>query len=312
MLASEGFVDAHRLQPGDQVPAVINGRLRRLRIVGVALSPEYVYSISPGELVPDQKRFGVFWMEERALAAAFDMEGGIQRCDAFAVAWAVGRRSDRPAGQNPRAVRRPGRYSPVAAAVALDSRERTSQLQTFGFMLPLIFLMVAAFILNVALTRALALQRPQIASLKALGHDNAAIGWHYLKWAFVIERSAWRLAPLAARCSVGMLITLYNDFFRFPELLFSVPANVLVGATTLTMIAAGAGAFVRGSAGRAACLPPRPCARSYPPATGERRWRRRSCPAISATREGWFCETCRDTPFGRRRRFLASRSPSRF
>ena len=53
-------------------------------------------------------------------------------------------------------------------------------------MLPLIFLMVAAFILNVALTRALALQRPQIAALKALGYGNAALGWHYMKWALLI------------------------------------------------------------------------------------------------------------------------------
>ena len=61
-----------------------------------------------------------------------------------------------------------------------------AQLQSFGFMLPLVFLLVAAFILNVALTRALALQRPQIAALKALGYTNLAIGWHYLKWALVI------------------------------------------------------------------------------------------------------------------------------
>ena len=76
VLASEGFVTAHGLQPGDSVPAVINGRLRRLRIVGVALSPEYVYSIRPGELVPDDRRFGIFWMDQEALGAAFDMEGG--------------------------------------------------------------------------------------------------------------------------------------------------------------------------------------------------------------------------------------------
>ena len=42
--------------------------------------------------------------------------------------------------------------------------------------------------LNVALTRALALQRPQIAALKALGYANAALGWHYLKWALLIAR----------------------------------------------------------------------------------------------------------------------------
>src|SRR5688572_15428545 len=76
VLASENFVTAHRLQPGDRVPAILNGRLRQLTIVGVALSPEYVYNIKPGELVPDDERFGVFWMDQKALAAAYDMEGG--------------------------------------------------------------------------------------------------------------------------------------------------------------------------------------------------------------------------------------------
>ena len=76
VLASEGFVTAHGLNPGDQVRAVINGRLRRLTIVGVALSPEFIYSIRPGELVPDDKRYGIFWMDRQALGAAFDMEGG--------------------------------------------------------------------------------------------------------------------------------------------------------------------------------------------------------------------------------------------
>ena len=76
VLASEGFVDAHGFEPGDRVPAVINGRRRPLTIVGVALSPEYIYSIRPGEMVPDDRRFGVLWMDERALASAFDMEGG--------------------------------------------------------------------------------------------------------------------------------------------------------------------------------------------------------------------------------------------
>jgi putative ABC transport system permease protein len=62
ILASEGFVIANKLEIGDQVPAVINGRLRKLTIVGVALSPEFVYSIRPGELVPDDQRYGIFWM----------------------------------------------------------------------------------------------------------------------------------------------------------------------------------------------------------------------------------------------------------
>ena len=76
VLVSEAFADARGLGPGDRIGAVINGRRRDLRIVGVALSPEYVYSIRPGDLLPDPSRLGIFWMERRALGAAFDMEGG--------------------------------------------------------------------------------------------------------------------------------------------------------------------------------------------------------------------------------------------
>jgi putative ABC transport system permease protein len=76
VLVGEGFALAHGLGPGDRVAAVIYGRRRQLEIVGVALSPEYVYSIRPGQVVPDDRLYGIFWMEHRALAAALDMEGG--------------------------------------------------------------------------------------------------------------------------------------------------------------------------------------------------------------------------------------------
>ena len=75
VMASEGFALAHGFVPGDSVAATINGRRRNLRIVGIALSPEYIYTIRPGEIVPDNARFGIFWMERRSLAAAFNMEG---------------------------------------------------------------------------------------------------------------------------------------------------------------------------------------------------------------------------------------------
>jgi putative ABC transport system permease protein len=45
VLLGESFAKAHRLDIGDTVGAVINGRWQKLRIVGIALSPEYIYAI---------------------------------------------------------------------------------------------------------------------------------------------------------------------------------------------------------------------------------------------------------------------------
>lgn len=264
ILASEGFVIANKLEPGDQVPAVINGRLRRLTIVGVALSPEYIYSIRPGELVPDDQRYGIFWMDQKALAAAFDMEGGFND---VTLALAPGTSTEEVISQLDRILEPYGGRGAIPRALQLSNwtvDNELSQLQSFGFLLPLIFLIVASFILNVALTRALALQRPQIAALKALGYDNAAIGWHYLKWGFVIGAVGIVIGVVGGAALGTMIIDLYNVYFRFPELRFVVPPRVVAGAAALTFIAAGAGAF--GAVARAVRIPPAEAMRPEAPA----------------------------------------------
>jgi len=254
ILASEGFVIANKLAPGDQVRAVINGRLRRLTIVGVALSPEYIYSIRPGELVPDEQRYGIFWMDEKALAAAFDMEGGFND---VTIALAPGASSEEVIARLDRILEPYGGRGAIPRALQLSHwtvENELSQLESFGFLLPLIFLTVASFILNVALTRALALQRPHIASLKALGYDNVAIGWHYLKWGFAIGMAGIAIGVGGGALLGTMIIDLYNVYFRFPELHFAVPLRVVVGAATLTFVAAAAGTF--GAVVRAVRIPP--------------------------------------------------------
>jgi putative ABC transport system permease protein len=264
VLASEGFAVAHGLNPGDQVPAVINGRLRRLTIVGVALSPEYIYSIRPGELVPDDKRFGIFWMDRQALGAAFDMEGGFND---VVLRLAPGLPPEETIARLDRILEPYGGLGAIPRALQLSHwtvENELAQLESFGFMLPLIFLLVAAFILNVALTRALALQRPQIAALKALGYGNVAIGWHYLKWALVIGVLGVLIGIAGGAWLGHAIIGVYNQFFRFPELLFAVPISVVTGATLLTLAAAGGGAF--SAVRRAVRVPPAEAMRPEAPA----------------------------------------------
>ena len=268
VLASEAFVIAHGLAPGDHVRAVINGRLRRLTIVGVALSPEFIYSIRPGELIPDDRRFGIFWMEREALASAFDMEGGFND---LVLDLAPGTSSEAVVERLDRLLEPYGGLGAIPRALQLSHwtvENELAQLQSFGFLLPLIFLTVAAFILNVALTRALALQRPQIAALKALGYSNRELGWHYLKWALAIGAIGVAIGVLGGAGLGSTLIDLYNRYFRFPVLLFRVPAGVVAGATALTLVAAGLGAI--GAVLRAVRIPPAEAMRPEPP-SGYRR-----------------------------------------
>ena len=103
-----------------------------LTIVGVALSPEFIYNIRPGELVPDDRRFGTFWMDEQALAAAFDMEGGFND---LVLKVAPGASIDEVIARVDRILEPYGGLGAIPRALQLSHwtvQNELSQLQTFG------------------------------------------------------------------------------------------------------------------------------------------------------------------------------------
>ena len=264
VLASEMFCEKHGLVPGDRVSAVINGRRRRLTIVGIALSPEYVYAIRPGEMVPDSRRFGVFWMNGTALASAFDMEGAFND---LALALEPGASTDAVIADVDRLLERYGGRGAVPQAMqssAWTLENELGQLQIFGFLVPAIFFGISIFILHVALTRALALQRAQIAAMKALGYSNGALAWHYVKWALLIAAAGAAAGVAVGAWLGGQLIGLYNEFFRFPVLDYHLSATVAATAVIASLAAAALGA--QAAVRRAVRIPPAEAMRPESPA----------------------------------------------
>ena len=75
VVVSEGFAQTHAMVPGSHFSAILNGRKRDLIIVGIAFSPEFIYSIGPGDRIPDERRFAIVWMPEKALASAYNLDG---------------------------------------------------------------------------------------------------------------------------------------------------------------------------------------------------------------------------------------------
>ena len=225
---SESFAAAHGLKRGARLSALVNGRRRTLVMAGVALSPEYVFAGLWG--MPDQRGFGVFWVDHDALAAAYDMEGAFNRvavklapgADVRTVIDALQRRLAPYGGRDAY-----GRADQTSHAM-LDNEIKEQHV--LGSVLPSIFLAVAAFLLNVVVSRLVATQREQIAALKALGYSNGAIAAHFLKMVLAIVAAGFALG-LALGDWFGLWFTrLYAEFFRFPDFPHHMaPSLVLIG-----------------------------------------------------------------------------------
>ncbi|MGD2137452.1 MAG: ABC transporter permease [Gammaproteobacteria bacterium] len=264
VLVDEAFADAHGLQPGDRLIATINGRRKRLDIVGITLSPEYVYPIAPGAVFPDYKRYGVLWMGRTALAAAYDMEGAFND---VALELSPGADAAEVVDRLDRLLARYGGRGAYARKDQVSHRflsEELKGLETMATVFPVIFLGVAAFLLNVVITRLVNTQRNQIAILKAFGYSNLAVGRHYAALVLLIV-----LLGLAGGVAAGIwlgrgLSGLYMEFYRFPFLHYRLEAGAVILAGVVSLLAGMAGTvFALAGAVR---LPPAEAMRPETPA----------------------------------------------
>lgn len=240
LLAS--FADAHALDTGSTIPAVINGVLRDVRVVGLAMSPEYVFA-SSGEEVLDMRRLAVMWMDRDAIAPAFELDGAfddvVVRLEPGASEAGVIERLDTMLAPYGGLGAVPRKRQPSAMMLA----QELDQLRAIATLVPAIFLGVAAFLLNVVLGRVVGLQRGQIATLKAIGYSNREIAAHFAKLVAAITLvGAAAGVGLGAWLGRGML-NLYRPFFELPEMTYRLDVRVTATSVIVSHAAAALGGF---------------------------------------------------------------------
>jgi putative ABC transport system permease protein len=261
-----GFAERNRIEPGDSVPVVLNQELRRLVVVGTGTSPEFIYPLPPGGAVGvDDQRFAVLWMDREAIATAFQMEGAfndaVLRLQPGASETAVLSEVDRLLDPY-------GGFSAVGRARQASNNvlnAEMEQLRTWATVVPLIFLGISAFLVNVVLARLVQLQRPEIAALKALGYGDLAVGVHYLKLVMVVVLLGAALGIAVGWWLGGGLTGLYAEIFRFPEFSYRLGVRVPLVAVLLSFGSAAAGAM--GTVRQIAQLPPAEAMRPPSPGT---------------------------------------------
>ena len=247
VVVNQRFLEARDLRLGQPMNVLLNGKLERLRLVGTVLSPEYIYATRGGGM-PDDEWFAVLWTGAQALAAAFNMEGAF---NSVLLRLQRGTSPDAAVEALDRLLEPYGGFGAVGRADQVSDKiltQEINQQRVFGTVLPAIFLLVAAFILNVVLHRQVNAQRGEIAALKALGYDDLAIAWHYLKFASVIVLLGVALGVWLGNWLGNAMTGLYTDFFHFPEFHYRLePWLVLAGAgAALGAAFGGALAAIRG------------------------------------------------------------------
>ena len=258
------FAGAHELVLGDQFEAIINGRRQALTITGIVESPEFIYVIPPGGMLPDYQRYGVLWMNRDSLESAMDMRGAF---NSLVVTLKPGHSAASVIDALDRLLARYGATGAFGRDDQFSHRflsDELNQLKTMATVFPLIFMSVAMFLLNVVIGRLISTQRDIVAVLKAFGYSNRQIAWHYSELVIVIA-----VIGLLAGLGLGLWLgrslgELYMDYYRFPGLLFRIdPAwVVLLGLMTIVVAWLGAWRAIR----QAAALPPAEAMRPEGPA----------------------------------------------
>src|SRR5215470_9150981 len=239
----EAFADAHKMQLGSRFSAILNGRKRELVIVGTALSPEFIYTIAPGETITDNRRFGIIWMSEKALANAYNLDGAFS---------SVTLKLLRNASELEVIKRLDVLLDPYGGQAAYGRKDLPSHawgehgldmLRNMSRTMPTIFLLVAAFLINQWLNRMVALEREEIGLLKALGYRNIDIAMHYAKFVVVLVVVGTIIGGVAGTWLGGFFTRMYGSLLSFPFLVFIKKTDVYFLGGLLSLLAGIAGAI---------------------------------------------------------------------
>lgn len=254
VVVSEGFAAAHGLRPGGALIVLMNGQRRELIVTGIALSPEFIYALGPGEMMPDPRRFGIGWLPRPSLEAAYDLDGAFSN---VVLKLAAGASVDRAIEALDRLT------APYGGSGATPRKDQIShafldaelrQLSAMVKVLPPIFLLVAAMLVNITLSRLIMLEREQIGLLKAIGYTSGAIALHYVEFVLAIAVLGIVLGAAAGAWLGAGLAQLYARFFSFPFLVFTRDPQIYGLAAAITLASAVAGAVV--AVRRVVALPP--------------------------------------------------------
>lgn len=236
------FAKAHGLTLGDELEFVASGRMLRAHIVGVAIAPDYLFAVAPGDVSADERGFGVVWMDIDTVGELTNRRGAFNHVSVLLSenASEARVRSEIDLLLAPWGSRGARGRAEQASNRVLE--QELAQLRSMALVAPAIFLGVASFLLNAVLARLVMLERPEIAALRALGYTGVEVALHYVELVLVIAAVGCAMGVGAGTLIGGWVTNLYARYFHFPDPPFALHIITVVIGVLISFAAAFLGA----------------------------------------------------------------------
>lgn len=222
VLVHQSFAKAHNYHVGDRLSASFKGKKTTVQISGIGLSPEYIYALSPVSIFPDDQHFGIFWVLSEELEQLAQMQGSINNIvtsiSADSSIGAIKMSLDLLLDQYGTL----GAYDRSKQMSNLFIQDEIREQKSMAAVIPTIFVLVGAFILNIVMSRLISLHRSQICILKAMGYSSFQLSLYYLKLiTFILVLGI--VPGLLLAEGIGRYYTfLYGRYFHFPHMEFKI------------------------------------------------------------------------------------------
>jgi len=239
VILNHGFAKANNLKPGDRIRVLLLDEQHDLLVVGTAMSPEFVSLIpTGGGFVPDPARFGVIYLPEKFLQESCDLDGAYNQIIGIARD-----PSDKALDNTLELIEE--KLDAFGVTNTTPFRELASvkyiadELQGIrisAHVMPSIFLVVAALVLNILIGRMVEQQRTVIGTLKALGYSRGGITRHYLGYGLIIGFIGGILGVAFGYWMQGALVNLYKQFFNLPSVRAHLYPDILLSGMGISVL----------------------------------------------------------------------------
>ena len=239
LILSEAFAREHDLDPGDRVGLILNRKRQSFVIAGTAISPEYVYMVrGEGDLVPDPKHFGILYVEEGYAREVLDFQDA---CNEI-----VGRVVDGVDADVEAMAQDVSRMLQPYGVLSTTPRERQASHRFLSdeieggrvssTLIPGIFLLVAALVLNVVMSRFAERQRSIIGTLKALGYSSRRVFLHFLAFGVAVGVAGGLVGNVLGIALAAGMVEMYKEFYQFPRFVYEVYPDLLVIGMIISVV----------------------------------------------------------------------------